>query len=423
MYATYSKQELEDEITKLKNKTTSQNDIIHRQSKEIHWLTAELKKKSQYDQLFYKNIHNLLFDNIHFLFQNCIEATALLDSHLNLIIFNNSFEKVIPLIFSTQINYSTNFKLVIATCPKLEIKIISACEQLSIGQKKNITIENSPDKIEELYHFELTIHKLQNTKKEIEYIFSLQDFSEYKRNEIRERKEQVQFARMAKQKALKELSATIAHELIQPLTAIKTYCYGALLQAKKNPQKTIDFTYPLEKIALHSSHAAELVNRLRNFMKEETLFLNQTNLHELIKKALNYLFYESNHPTLIFTFDLDERIPEAMLDGLKIMQLFINLGRNSIEALQDTKEAHPKIYVKTEWKNNIIHVNFRDNGPGIPPYIQERLLHTPYTTKSQGMGLGLSICRAIVQSHGGIFQVKQHKEKGAWFYFTLSVKG
>jgi len=119
---------------------------------------------------------------------------------------------------------------------------------------------------------------------------------------------------------------------------------------------------------------------------------------------------------------LMDKLPKLMTNKIHIMQVILNLVRNSIEALESVQESDPKIIIETNHWEDFIQVHIKDNGPGIPKEFKNLILNTYFTTKHKGTGIGLGICRTLIEEHGGKLSIQQHEERGAWFTFTLPIK-
>jgi two-component system sensor kinase FixL len=215
-----------------------------------------------------------------------------------------------------------------------------------------------------------------------------------------------------------EITAALAHELAQPLTVIKAYAENCLRRLKN---KKSNLMFPLQQIALQATHAGEIISRMKNFLCEDNVYFEETDLNALIKKTAAFLQHEFIPPFTI-EFDLSENLPLIQVDRLKIMQVLINLGRNSIEAFQDNSEDNCKMVIRTRLKQDQILIHFRDNGPGIPEEIRNKVLNSYFTTKSHGTGLGLFICCTFLKAQNGQLEIKKHRGRGAWFVITLPLK-
>lgn len=227
-------------------------------------------------------------------------------------------------------------------------------------------------------------------------------------------------SKAAKLNVTGELISALAHEINQPLTAILLHGQSCLLEMKKESKENhYQFTQALEQIVLQASHAGEIIHRMKNFMHEGTLYLEETDIHSLLHESL--AVFEILYPNLKFNFKLCENLPMIKADKIKIMQVISNLIRNSIEAIQDQQLSHLEISMETICIHNEIVFHCRDNGPGIPKNHMSKILNSYFTTKPRGTGLGLAICRSLIEAHGGKFIVQDHDEIGAWLTFTLPI--
>ena len=183
-----------------------------------------------------------------------------------------------------------------------------------------------------------------------------------------------------------------------------------------------DLMAPLEQIALQGEHAGAIIHSIKNLMREGNLYPEETDVNELIKETLSILNYEVLDTQLKITLNLMDDLPHIMTNKTQIMQVISNLSRNSIEALHNASEINPELRIETSVSEGHIHVHVRDNGPGIPYELKSKILNTYFTTKLGGTGLGLGICRTLIEEHCGKLIVQEHEEQGAWFMFTLPIK-
>ena len=124
---------------------------------------------------------------------------------------------------------------------------------------------------------------------------------------------------------------------------------------------------------------------------------------------------------LKISLNLIDTLPLVVANKTHIMQVISNLVQNSVEALQTASVVNPELLIETSKTDDYIHVHVRDNGPGILSKYKNKILNTYFTTKARGTGLGLGICRTLIEEHGGKLIIKEHQEKGAWFIFTLPI--
>lgn len=222
-----------------------------------------------------------------------------------------------------------------------------------------------------------------------------------------------------------EMAAALFHEINQPLTTIVTYSQACLSLIKNKfhyKRKYNKFLLPLEQISLHAILAAKIIKNMGRFDLDNHSCVEEIDINLLIKEAVFILKHELSNYKLKITLDLMNRPPKILANKMNIMQIILNLSRNSIEALKSISIMKPKLIFKTRSLENTIIVHVIDNGPGISPDFQTKIFHKYFTTKPQGAGLGLGICHSLIEELGGQIKVHNKKTNGAWFSFTLPIK-
>jgi two-component system sensor kinase FixL len=356
------------------------------------------------------------YDLIRNLFQYTKDAIAALDSEFIFITLNQSFIELFSKMFQTRIKEGMCLQKAIQSIVPLGGQIIDICKLALKGEKQTLLLENKSEHMDIYYCHELTFNPIYNPEiKKNELIFYIKDLSNFKLNELHSRIQQAYVERESRSEVMGELVSTLAHEINQPLAAIQTFSHSCLLMLLKE-KKQSPFAYPLEQIAQQTEHAGNIIHGMKNFLRDGALILEAININELIQDAISFLYYEGNF--LSIELQLMPNPPPLLLDSVKIIQVILNLGRNSIEALQHYQQKKPKILIKTIVEEDHVVVHYQDNGPGIPLKMKDKVFHSNFSTKDRGTGLGLSICRSLIKAHGGNLFVNESTD-GAWFVFTL----
>lgn len=354
------------------------------------------------------------------LFQASQEARAALDPTFNFIAFNQSFIKAAATIFDVSLCLGMNFSSLLMQAPSCKTRILSSCYQALAGVNSSILIENATG-AGDYYCYELHISSNLNPLTKLKELhLSIHDCSRYKLQEFQARKQQAEIERVGRSNVMGELISALAHEINQPLTAIKAFSRGCLLKLKRDSSISA-LAYPLTQIAHQSEHAGNILHRMKNFMRDGSMYLEKTDINALIRQTLSFLDYEFSQFKVAINLELADNLPELSVDRIKIMQVILNLGRNSIEAFQTSATLRPTIKIKTECLEKDMVIHFQDNGPGIPANLRDKILSSYFTTKPQGTGLGLSICKTLVNAHGGSLQSLTSLE-GAWFTVSLPLE-
>ncbi len=220
--------------------------------------------------------------------------------------------------------------------------------------------------------------------------------------------------------AMGELAAGLAHELNQPLAAA-VYFLGAadlLLNDEANRERG----QALVRLASEQTlRAGEIIRRMRKFMTKDDIEAQIEPIAGIIEDAVALTFVGGRQFDIELRYDLDPAAPFVLADRVQIQQVFVNLLRNATEELRKCPPAGRQISIKTKVLDiETIEFSVADTGPGLDPLIMDRL-HMPFvsTKGDKGMGVGLSICRRIIETHGGTFDVANNPGGGALFRFTL----
>lgn len=224
---------------------------------------------------------------------------------------------------------------------------------------------------------------------------------------------------VARVSAMGEVASAMAHELNQPLTAVMNYVQASrrLLEANTETAKEKALGY-MEKAIAQAGRAGDIIRGLRKFVEKEDTERTFENINEIIKEAIALVLPDGRSSTIKFTTQLSPDLPEILVHKVRLQQVVVNLVRNAVEVLEN-REA-PQMEVSTRWHNdNAIEVCVCDNGPGLPVEISQKLFQSFVTTKQNGMGVGLSICKTIVEEHGGEINALSNPHGGVTFCFTL----
>lgn len=232
-----------------------------------------------------------------------------------------------------------------------------------------------------------------------------------------------ELAHVARLGLMGEMASGIAHEVNQPLAAISSYTQVSLnLINVENPDlvKLSEVIYKTQQQALRAS---QIIKRMREFAKSHSKQCSVVNVNTLIYDAVNLYHAELEQNNIQLSFELENNLPPVYVDHIHIEQVILNLIRNSVNALQVLPaERQRQLALQSQLtQNNTIQISVKDNGEGIEKGQQHKIFMPFFTTKSDGMGIGLSICRSLVEAHEGTLHFNSQPGKGTAFYFTLPV--
>jgi two-component system sensor kinase FixL len=250
------------------------------------------------------------------------------------------------------------------------------------------------------------------------FVGILSDLSERRERERHIRELQSELLHATRLATTGELGAALAHELNQPLTAILNYTH--VLQALKDwsdPNAAVRARGILTKIAEQSARAGEVIRRLRSFVSKREPTLATEDLNSAIEESLGLVLIGPFGRRLNLRTELAPRLRPVSIDKVQIQQVIINLVRNAMEAMSLT--TSPVLILKSAAEDETFaRVTIADNGPGLAPDVAAKLFRPFITTKQDGLGIGLSICRTIVEAHGGRIWAET-SDRGTKFHFRL----
>ena len=214
------------------------------------------------------------------------------------------------------------------------------------------------------------------------------------------------------------LSASIAHEINQPLTGIVTAAGAARRWLALREPSIEEARDALDRIQSDGHRAGEIITSLRGMFKKETQARNPIDINKLIFTVLAIVRHELQNHGVELRTELDESLPALEGDRVQLHQVVLNLVMNAIEAMQT---GAPRILIIRSCvrKPNFVHVAVEDTGTGIDPSNHNHIFNPMFTTKERGMGIGLSICHSIIESHNGRIWVTRGIDKGSIFQFEL----
>ncbi|MFZ3142068.1 PAS domain-containing sensor histidine kinase [Polaromonas sp.] len=204
-----------------------------------------------------------------------------------------------------------------------------------------------------------------------------------------------------------EMASSVAHELNQPLTAINNYCNGMVSRIKANQISNEDLLVALEKTARQAWRAGQIIQRIRAFVKRSEPNRTSADVATLVSNAMELAEIELRRHHVRLTHDIAARLPDLMVDRILIEQVLINLMKNAAESIaqsnRPTAQRNVELQVAPRHidEQSVVEFSVLDSGQGLSPEVMERLFEAFYSTKAEGMGIGLKLCRSIVESHHG----------------------
>jgi PAS domain S-box-containing protein len=204
-----------------------------------------------------------------------------------------------------------------------------------------------------------------------------------------------------------EMASSVAHELNQPLTAINNYCSGMVSRIKANNLTEEELLKALEKTAHQAQRAGQIIQRIRTFVKRSEPNRTPSDVTAMVAEAVELAGIEMRRRQVRLSQVLAARLPAVNVDPILIEQVLVNLMRNAAESIDlaqrplTRRDVELKVLPRSEEGQPVIEFSVTDTGRGLPPEVLERLFEAFFSTKSEGMGIGLNLCRSIVESHQG----------------------
>ncbi|HXO70646.1 MAG TPA: ATP-binding protein, partial [Bradyrhizobium sp.] len=245
--------------------------------------------------------------------------------------------------------------------------------------------------------------------------------AEARKNEQRYREAQLELAHANRVATMGQLTASITHEVNQPLTAAVTYALAARRWLSAEPPNFHEVDDALALIVKEGNRAGEVVGRIRALIKKAPARKDAVAIDDAILEVIALTRTEVANNGVSVRTQLAEGLPPVQGDRVQLQQVLLNLILNAIEAMRDVDEKERELLISARDEPGGVSVEVRDSGPGFAPAALERVFEAFYTTKPGGLGLGLSICRSIIEAHNGRLWASPNVPRGAIFGFIAPV--
>lgn len=230
-------------------------------------------------------------------------------------------------------------------------------------------------------------------------------------------------AHVARVSTAGELASGLAHELNQPLSAISGYAQGCIWRLESGRITQDELFDVIKRMASEAERAGAIIQRLRGFLRKEQTLCQAIDINAAVGEALDLFAAEAQKRGITVDLALAETIPPVCSETIQVQQVIINLLRNAADALQGLPAPRLRIELNTHYEtgDRDVTIQVRDYGRGIDPEQKQRLFEPFFSTTTDGMGLGLSLSRSIIESHGGTLRIVDNVEPGACFVITLPI--
>jgi two-component system sensor kinase FixL len=275
----------------------------------------------------------------------------------------------------------------------------------------------------QVFPIELSVGRCDSAGVE-QFTLVIRDITLRRKTEARARQHQAELAHVSRVSLAGEMAGALAHELNQPLTAIAAYARGCLrLLAGPAPEPGTLYE-GVSEVVQQAERAGDVLGRLREFVRGGAWRPAFVEVGPLIDAALGLARIEAVQNEVEIVARIDPGLPPVLADHIQIEQVVLNLLRNAIDAIAIADSQKRLIVVEARCKSgHTVQISVADSGPGVIAEVANRLFEPFMTTKPEGMGMGLSISRSIVESHGGRLRMFQSVDSGATFVFDLPTGG
>lgn len=265
-------------------------------------------------------------------------------------------------------------------------------------------------------------HRTRDSSGQPEFVGAVMDVTAAKHAEEALRQTQATLAHVARVTTLGELTASIAHEVNQPLTAAITNSKTSLRWLACDPPNVEEAREAASRAVKDAARAASTISRIRLLSKKSDPQREPIDVNEVIRETAGLVRAEAERYAIAIRTDLAPDLPRVLADWVQLQQVFINLMLNAIEAMKGTN-AGGELTIKSQQSDrDQLLISVSDTGAGLAPHQADQIFDIFFTTKPDGIGMGLPISRSIVESHGGRLWADTNRGQGATFHFTLPTK-
>jgi C4-dicarboxylate-specific signal transduction histidine kinase len=234
------------------------------------------------------------------------------------------------------------------------------------------------------------------------------------------RQAQAEMAHINRVTTMGELTASLAHEIKQPISAALTDARTCLLWLGRDHPDVAEAREAATRLVTDVTRAADIISSISLMFKKDARQRELVDVNQLIREMVDLLRSEANRYTIAIRTELAAELPLVMADAVQLQQVFMNLILNGIDAMKETSGGH-ELSIKSEADNGQLVISVTDTGTGLPPKQMEQIFKAFFTTKDHGIGMGLPISRSIIESHGGRMWATGNAGRGATFQFSVPV--
>jgi len=269
--------------------------------------------------------------------------------------------------------------------------------------------------------YDLIDTPLKNPDGSISKLEIFRDITERKKAEALAREREAELAHVSRLGIMGEMASGIAHELNQPLFAILNYAEACkrTIQAKSGAPELI--LHDLEEIGAAARRASNTIQRIREFVSRREVHRSSIDLSEVLREAIHFIESEIRGNNISVRIKDEPDLPMLLADPILIQQVILNLLRNAIQAMDNSHDGPRVLTLRTSRVGDAEELTVSDTGSGMSAGMMDRLFEPFFTTKPKGLGLGLSLSRSVMESHGGSLTAELNPDRGMTFRLTLPV--
>ena len=245
------------------------------------------------------------------------------------------------------------------------------------------------------------------------------DMHDWKHAQEELRNTQAELARMMRVTTIGQLTASIAHEVSQPLSGIITNASTCLRMLNNDPPNIDGARETVQRTIRDGNRATDVITRLRTLFSKKQINVESVDLNEAVREVLALLLGELQRDGVLLQHQFSEDLPHVMGDRVQLQQVMLNLLRNASDALSTVDDGLKRLLIRTEADGDLVRVSVQDFGVGFDPEITRRLFESFFTTKQEGMGIGLSVSRSIIEAHHGKLWATKNDGPGSTFAFSI----
>jgi PAS domain S-box-containing protein len=255
-----------------------------------------------------------------------------------------------------------------------------------------------------------------------EVVAVARDVTDRHRAEEQARQHLQSLAHVARVSSMGEMASAIAHEVNQPLTAIANYVYACMRLLRRGASTQDEALEVMQRVATEAERAGEVVRKMRSFVRGEEGQVSAVDANFLVTEVLRLAAPEARQSGVELVQALDYELPEVCADSIQIQQVLLNVVRNAVEAIVAGGARERNVQIETtRGETGFVEIRVADTGPGLAAEALEKVFEPFYTTKAEGIGIGLALSRSIADAHGGRLWATAAPGRGATFHLSLPI--